>query len=367
MKTLMHSLIISIFLIFLAPQAGQPCTSFLLNHNGNALFGKNYDWMVEHGLVIINKRGVSKAGEGIEKEYGSPAHWTSKYGSLTFNQYGRELPMGGINETGLVVESMALMNCTYPPKDDRPVISGLQWIQYQLDNSSKVEDVIASDSQIRLYAPPGELRAHFLVADKEGNCATIEFINGKLVYHTKGTLPVKVLANDIYSDNLENLKIFKEFGGNISISHDSGSLDRFARAANMLKNYTSDNKASLVDYAFNILDNVAQPYGAWETKWSIVYDIQKRRIYFRTISNKKVRYVDLPSFDFSCQSPVNVLDMKLAGSGNITDNFFNYTQQENFNLIRRSFKETSFSKDIPDNILELISTYPERTTCDQQK
>jgi penicillin V acylase-like amidase (Ntn superfamily) len=310
---------------------------------------------------------VSKAGEGIEKEYGPPAQWTSKYGSLTFNQYGRELPMGGINETGLVVESMYLMNCTYPPKDGRPVISGLQWIQYQLDNSSKVEDVIASDSQIRLYAHPGELRGHFLVADKEGNCATIEFINGKLVYHTRETLPVKVLANDIYIDNLENLKIFKEFGGNISISQSSGSLDRFARAANMLKNYAPDIQVTPVDYAFNILDNIAQPPGPWETKWSIVYDIQKLRIYFRTISHKKVRYVDLPSFDFSCQSPVKVMDINLAGSGDMTGNFSNYTQQANLDLIRRSFKESILLKDPPDNILEQISKYPERTSCDQQK
>jgi choloylglycine hydrolase len=26
--------------------------------------------------------------------------WTSRYGSITFNQYGREFPSGGINEKG---------------------------------------------------------------------------------------------------------------------------------------------------------------------------------------------------------------------------------------------------------------------------
>jgi hypothetical protein len=55
MKTLICSVVISVFLIFLAPQTGQPCTSFFFNHNGNALFGKNYDWSAERALVIINE------------------------------------------------------------------------------------------------------------------------------------------------------------------------------------------------------------------------------------------------------------------------------------------------------------------------
>ena len=36
------------------------------------------------------------------------AQWQSKYASVTFNQYGVELPTGGINEKGLVVEIMGL-------------------------------------------------------------------------------------------------------------------------------------------------------------------------------------------------------------------------------------------------------------------
>ena len=36
------------------------CTTFQLNHEGQVLVGKNYDWMVEDGLIIVNKRGVAK-------------------------------------------------------------------------------------------------------------------------------------------------------------------------------------------------------------------------------------------------------------------------------------------------------------------
>jgi hypothetical protein len=65
LKTLMRSLVISIFLIFFVPQISQPCTPFFLNHNGHTVFGKNFDWHIERGLVFINKRGVSKPAAAL--------------------------------------------------------------------------------------------------------------------------------------------------------------------------------------------------------------------------------------------------------------------------------------------------------------
>jgi choloylglycine hydrolase len=366
MKTLMRSLVIFIFIIFLFPQISQPCTTFIFSHNGNPVFGKNYDWFIENGLVIINKRGVLKVAMG-RKDLDTLSSWTSKYGSLTFNQYGRESPMGGINESGLVVELMALTDSVYPPKDDRPVINAMQWIQYQLDNFSKVEQVIASDSQIRIYDPMIGRGKHFLVADKEGNCATIEFIDGKMVYHTNETLPIKALANSTYDESMQYIEIFGGSGGSNPISDPLGSLSRFVRAANMLKNYNPDIQTSSIDYAFNILNNVANTSSAYPTQWSIVYDIQKLRVYFRTLLNKHIRYIDLHSLDFSCQSPVKVMDMNLSGSGDITGNFSNYARQVNLDLLKQSYIKTYSKAFMTDEMLEQFSKYPESTSCDQQK
>ena len=65
---------------------------------------------------------------------GNTISWVSQYGSITFNQYGKEFPTGGMNEKGLVVELMWLDGTIYPQPDERPAIGVLQWIQYQLDN-----------------------------------------------------------------------------------------------------------------------------------------------------------------------------------------------------------------------------------------
>ncbi len=98
---------------------------------------------------------------------------------MTFNQHGREIPHGGMNETGLVVQAMMLTETKYPAPDSRPAISRLQWIQYQLDNFSTVKEIIASDSILRI-SPGGGSGPHFLCIDREGNYVSIEFLDGKL-------------------------------------------------------------------------------------------------------------------------------------------------------------------------------------------
>jgi choloylglycine hydrolase len=181
-------------------------------------------------LVFINKRGVEKAALTEI----SPAKWISKYGSVTFNQFGREAPSGGINEAGLVVELMWLDGTQYPDADQRPDVGGvLSWIQYQLDNSSNIEDVISSDKNIRI--PKNDVPLHYLVADKSGNVVSIEFLDGKLVYHSGETMPQKVLTNDTYENSISYLEKFEGFGGNEKPVNNKSSLNRFVNACSMVK------------------------------------------------------------------------------------------------------------------------------------
>jgi len=52
-----------------------------------------------------------------------------------------EFPLGGMNEAGLIVETMVLEDTQYPSPDSRPEVETLQWVQYQLDNFSTIEAV----------------------------------------------------------------------------------------------------------------------------------------------------------------------------------------------------------------------------------
>lgn len=141
----------------------------------------------------------------------------------------------------------------------------------------------------------------------------------------------------------------------------------------MLKNYNKKGTKSAVDYAFNILANVQQEQDEMEeidgvqvrlfstpTEWSIVYDIKNIRIYFRTLANQKIRYINVNSFDFSCKTPVKILDIQADLSGDVTKKFINYTQQINRKLIGNAFKKTF---NTPENALNAILQYPETTIC----
>jgi hypothetical protein len=88
---------------------------------------------------------------------------------VTFNQYGREFPAGGMNDAGLVVEIMWLESSEYERPDARPTLNELQWIQYQLDRFATVDEVEAHAAELRVSRVNGKV--HYLACDRGGHCA----------------------------------------------------------------------------------------------------------------------------------------------------------------------------------------------------
>jgi penicillin V acylase-like amidase (Ntn superfamily) len=72
--------------------AANTCTTFFLQRNGQMVFGRNYDWMADAGMVCTNQRGLTKTS--IKNPDGNTISWVSIFGSVTFNQYGKEFPPG---------------------------------------------------------------------------------------------------------------------------------------------------------------------------------------------------------------------------------------------------------------------------------
>lgn len=351
-KLNLHFAAVLMFIMLAGYSRIQACTTFCLFHGKDLIFGRNYDFPIDYGMVIINKRNVSKSALVDSGELA--AQWTSKYGSLTFNQFGRDNPMGGMNEAGLIVELMQLDDTQYPALDSRPALGCLEWIQYQLDNSATVKEVILQAEKVRIRSHVG---VHYLLADSKGEIASIEFLNGKLVYHRGDEMPVKALANSTYEESLAYLKRGE---GNIALPASTSSLDRFVRAGVMAKNYKPSAAKSAIDYSFDILRNVAQ--GA-HTQWSIVYDVRNRAVHFFTNKARRVRHVNLQSFDFACAVPVKILDVNADISGDIASHFSNYTPEANRQLVMVSFQNSPFTKHIPVSALEEIAKHPESSLC----
>jgi choloylglycine hydrolase len=344
---------IALFLLVLYTPVAFACSTFLLSKEGKHVFGRNYDWVTGNGMVVVNARGVSKTS--FAPRGAKTISWVSKSGSITFNQYGKEFPHGGMNEKGLVIELMWLSETGYPAADKRAGVNELQWIQYQLDNCSSVDEVIATDRLIRIDRQ-GAAPLHYLIADASGKAATIEFINGKMVVHQGAALAHPVLTNTVYTDAVQQLNSLKG-----KRATGNNSVDRFTAACQMVQDFTKTSTGQNgVDYAFNILDNIAQ--GSY-TKWRIVYDITARQVYFVTSEGQERRRLAFSDFDFACSRPPLAFNLAVPKSGAISPYFSTLDYKTNKAVMERSAVESRSAIAIPDAQIAGAATYFNKVTC----
>jgi len=284
--------------------AASACTTFMLQGGGRVYFGRNLDWQWEEALVLVNPRNLRKTAFVPSGHTG--ATWISRYGSVTFNQVGRELPYGGMNEAGLVVETMWLNETRYPAADARPEASVLQWIQYQLDTCRTVAEVLATEGKVRPDASLVPAHVHFLVGDAGGDLATFEYLGGKLVVSRGRSLPCRALANTTYAASAAHVQADPGRGAGSGPLPESSSLSRFARAARRAADFRPGTSGQDLDYAFATLDQVRST----DTVWRIVYDLKERRIHFLTHSNPRRRVLDLKALDFEPGQPIRFRDIQ---------------------------------------------------------
>jgi len=189
-----------------------------------------------------------------------------------------------------------------------------------------------------------------------------------MVCHTGETLPYRALTNNTYDLSLDYLE-----KDTIPEPDMFKSIERFIRAAEMVKSYNPETSKSPVDYAFDILKSVSwsvdrdwkgTPYTS-NTRWSIVYDQKELHILFRTHGNPEIRVIRLESFDFSCRTPVKTLDITATLSGDVSGKFVDYTQQHNRDLIENAFTKTVFFPNYSAEQLDTLSKYPETFVCEK--
>lgn len=288
------------------------CTTFCMKDAKGLVFGRGYDFDIGEAMILVNPRGVAKVST-IEP---NPARWNAEFGSVTFNQFGKDSPAGGVNERGLIMEVMDLEATKLPPPDNRPNIGTLEFIQYLLDTSKNVEDAISKAYKVRIAT---QMPVHFLLADREGNAAAIEFLRGRMVVHHGDGLPDCALANSTYarsrdyeSQSKANLPALPR--------GDAGSLERYARAARAVRAPAAIDVAT----SFAILDTVVQD----NTRWQIVYDLPNNAIHYRTMANRELRRIDLARIDYACPKGGRMTDID-AGRGDMTAALAPYTAEAN--------------------------------------
>lgn len=330
-----------------APEA-EACTTFLAEAEGRVVVGKSYDWSNERGHVVVNPRGLTKTALVVEPR-ATPATWTARYASLTFNQYGRELPNGGMNERGLVVEVMWLTSSEAEPPDDRPVVNELQWIQRQLDLHATVAEVVADARAVRVA--PLHARVHYLACDRAGACVAVEHIGGELV--VTSAAGARALTNHTYARSIAALVARTGRPAHAG----PGSLARFVRAAHASASAPSADR--LVPHAWRTLADVSQ--GDY-SKWRIVYEPAALRAHFQTLGRPEIKTVDLARLARSCDEPALALDLAAdLPAGDVSDRLAPATAAANATLVAASLAELGAS--IPEPLVRAAEDLPETARC----
>ena len=316
-------IIVVLIFCFRAPQNLLACTAFCLKNDSVVIVAKNLDWAIGDGFIVVNEKGVPKFSLVNPGE--KSVHWISKYGSVTFNQFGVEFPLGGMNEAGLVVEELSYSPAVYPKNDSLCSLNELQWIQYQLDSFGSVQEVIDHLSEVRISKFLFGL--HYFLSDRSGKSAVIEFINGRTVCYSGNDLPIAVLSNNSYQNSINYLKFHQGFGGEKIPRDGSGSQERFVRAAALVQNY---NDSSPIKYAFSILENVKQH----DTQWSIIYDPVHFSVIFKINRSPYQQRLDFCTVDFSDDKRAAFYELGIDCSfGALNQCFSIITQEANSTLI----------------------------------
>ena len=321
----------------ISAQQRHTCSTFQIATTDTIVVGHNLDdYVTFPGMLIVNPRGVDKESLSWrdfrkgKKKNALRLKWTSKFGSITYSIFGRELIDGGMNEAGLYIGEMTLMKTVYPVDNTKPIFHTNFLMQYILDCFATVDEAIES---LSTFSIDGTCRWHYFVADRNGNTAVVEFIDGKIVIHKGESMPHNILCNTTYSSDLDSLALYKGYGGERVLDiNDKEDTRRTVRATEMIKLYAENQQKPIIDYSFDMLNLL----DLGNNLWQVVCDISHGRVYFRTHLNRNIKFVDFKSFDFSDKS-LKYIDIHFDNKGNVYSSFNPLTNKINKKYVRKTW------------------------------
>jgi len=289
-------------------------------------------YMSDEPTLVVYPRGIVRSGETTE----NPLKWKAKYGSVVTTVFHTNGVSDGMNEKGLAAHLLYLHVAEYEKRDvTRPGVTYALWAQYVLDNFDTVDEAVKQLSKYQVVSTKvkgKEWPLHLTIEDNSGDSAIIEFINGKmLVHHGK---EFTVMTNEpAYSIQLENLKKYKLFGGNLPMPGDVDSLSRFVRGASYLKTLPKPNDyLDAIAGTLSVIRTTMVPFGAidtsvgesadtWVTRWVTLADLTNKLYYFNSTSQPNIIWVDFKNINFNEGKPILKLDPSdVSLSGEISKN-----------------------------------------------
>ena len=149
-KPIQLAVVLALVTAFAGP--AETCTRALyVGEDGLVITGRSMDWGEDmHSNLWVFPRGMSRDGAAGPNS----VKWTSRYGSLAVSSYEAGTA-DGMNEKGLVMNGLYLVESDYGKPDGRPTMSIMAYGQYVLDNFASVAEAVdgLSRDSFRVIAP----------------------------------------------------------------------------------------------------------------------------------------------------------------------------------------------------------------------
>ncbi|MGZ6290209.1 MAG: linear amide C-N hydrolase, partial [Bdellovibrionota bacterium] len=267
--------------------------------------------------LFMNPGNLQKHGELLGAKL-TPAQWTSKWRSITFSTAGAEFPVSGFNEKGLAMGVLQLPEAQYPViTDPRPGLGAGQFVQYNLDRSETIEEVLASTQVVRPYSSIAKM--HFFACDASKHCAVLQWVNGSLNVYRDAELKYEVLTNSLYPASAKAADAC--VAGNCT--NGDTSLWRFATVAKLRNELRSDQP--FASQAFGILNRVAQTSGAM-TRFQLVLDPREQTVKIRKFGSAEAAELEVNFAEASCLNPRQFIPITAASKGDLGNSWQPLTQ-----------------------------------------
>jgi len=303
-------------------QISEACTRCVyLGPDNTVIVARSMDWAEDPGTEIyLFPRGMARDGAAGP----NALKWTSKYGSLVCSFYGIAT-VDGINEQGLVVNTLYLVESDYGPAvAGRPNMSIACWTQYVLDSYASVAEAVTALAKepFTVVAPllpngvPGV--GHMVISDPSGDSAIFEYVKGKLVIHHGRQYQV-MTNSPTFDEQLAINKYWEQIGGLTFLPGTNRASDRFARASFFIHALPpmADGLRATAS-VFSVIRGVSVPLGITtpgvpnisSTVWRTVYDQKAKRMYFDSSMSPNVFWIPLARLDLTAGAPVKKLALK---------------------------------------------------------
>ena len=232
------SMLIPVFLLL--PYQVLGCTIFrTVDKNGNVLVGRNFDSEREGGRIWFISSNDKYNGMAITE------------------QLGLNMPYEGINDKGLFVGISAVPKTQLPFSLFRPIRKSLEMVKLILAQAKTVDEALHLFSKYTVVFGVlfGNPVVHYMVVDREGNSAIVEYVDNKMV----------VIKDVSHSQIMTNHFISKPEIG----SDNKTSFERYNAVRDGVgKTHTAED-------VLNLLRQVRQN----TTLWSNIYDLENQVVY----------------------------------------------------------------------------------------